>query len=133
MTSLTTRVGVGTTAAALAMAGAAVSSQALAAGLTAPAGSVRVQKASGPGVAYARYRTTKSRTFVTKYYAQQLRTAGYTVIGPKTTKTESSVFAKKGGRYAEVQAGGANPTYFEVCTGTNRARVTKCDSPSGAS
>ncbi len=132
MTSLTTRVGVGTTAAALAVAALPVG-QALAAGLTAPTGSVRVQKATGPGVAYARYRTTKTRTTITTFYAKQLRAAGYTVSGPTTTKTESSVFAKKGRTYAEVQAGGSKPTYFEVCTGTNRTRVTKCDSPSGAS
>lgn len=130
MTSLVTRVGIGTTAAAIAATGVA---PALAAGLTPPPGAVRVQKATGPGVAYARYRTSKSRSSVTRFYAKQLRSAGYTVTGPTTTATESSVFAKLNGRYAEVQAGGSSPTYFEVCTGTNRKQVTKCDSPSGAS
>lgn len=132
MTSVTARLGIGTTAAAIAVA-ALPAGQAVAAGLTAPPGAVLVQKDKGPGVAYARYRTKNSRTSVTTFYAKQLRRAGYTVTGPTTTSATSAVFAKKGRSYAEVQAGGSRPTYFEVCTGTNRTQVKKCDSPSAAS
>ena len=102
-------------------------------GIPAFAGAKKIQAAKGPGVKYARYRTSALPAEVAQYYAGQLTAAGYRVTGPRSTGSESVVFGRKGRSHAAVQAGGSSPTYFEVCTGTNRSQVTRCDSPSGAS
>lgn len=102
--------------------------------IAAPGGSVKVQKANGPGVKYTRYSTTSTPSSVTAFYASKLGKSGYRLAGPSTRGSESTVYAKKGKKYAAVQASNASgSTYFEVCTGKNKSLVNKCDSPSKAS
>lgn len=120
-------------AAPMTVGGSAAAAPMTPAGLPVLAGAKKVQGAKGPGVKYARYRTAAQSGAVTQYYAGQLTAAGYRVSGPRSTASESVVYGRKGRAYAAVQAGGSGPTYFEVCTGTNRAQVNRCDSPSGAS
>lgn len=130
---------IGTSAVAIAVAavpiaaGFASASASAAPAPSAPSGSVKIQKAKGPGVKYTRYRTASAPGTVTAYYAGKLKKSGYALSGPTTTSAESVVYGRKGKSYAAVQASGANPTYFEVCVGSNRSLVNTCDSPSGAS
>ena len=127
----TSAVAVAIAAAPLAM----LSASAVAApALAAPGGSVKVQKASGPGVKYTRYSTKSTPSRVTAFYASKLGRSGYRLAGPSTRGSESTVYAKKRKQYAAVQASNASgSTYFEVCTGKNKSLVNKCDSPSKAS